>query len=356
MTQLTRIVAHISTADSGEIHSLVLDAATGGLLGHHRFLAGPRVMPVVLHPDGDTLFAAIRCEPFRLASLAVDNETGALSLIAEYPLPFSMTAISVDRSGRWLLGTSYADGAVTVSPVDEGAVRCAPVQIIESGKYSHAVKVDVSNATVYAPCLGADKIAQFHFDPGSGLLTPMTAAEAPKGHGPRHLIFTPDNRFAFVLHEMTGAIMRYEREPSGALHPLGLVSTLPEGTKLVPGVARPALGAQDEVSVPENPAYAADIDITPDGRFVFTTERTDSTLSVLACRDGDLRLIAAQATERHPCVIKVDPTGRLLIATGAESAWVTVHLIDRDSGALTPVTRVEIGTGASGVAISHLQS
>jgi 6-phosphogluconolactonase len=99
-------------------------------------------------------------------------------------------------------------------------------------------------------------------------------------------------------------------------------------------------------------AWAADIHVAPDGRFVYVSERTSSQLLTLrVAQDGALEFVAATPTETQPRGFRIDPTGRFLVACGEKSQHVSVYAIDAASGALTPVSRSEGGRGANWVEI-----
>lgn len=353
------IVAHISVATKGEIHTLVLNEDDGKLVRHKRVRAGETVMPIVLSPDGTRLYAAVRSQPYCIVTYAVDKMTGALHELQRADLPYSMTAISVDRSGRWLFATAYREGMVSVSPIDaDGCIHRDPIQIAPSGKYSHAVKIDATNTILYAPCLGDDKIEGFHFDQRNGRLTRgLSFANVTPGSGPRHIVFSPDDRFVYVISEMTAEISQFEPlKHTGALNLLGSVGSLPPHSRLEHGVARPPYGSEIEVEIPESPIYAADLEISPDGRFMFASERTGSTVSLLTreVATGAPMFARTYRTEKTPVALKVDPTGSLLLVAGEDSEYVAVFAIDGQTGELTEATRIKIGLGGSCIAVSAL--
>src|SRR3954466_878350 len=77
----------------------------------------PTSMPMALSPDRRFLYAALRSEPFTVASFAIDKATGKLSHLGNAPLDASMAYATVDRSGKWLLAASYPQGKLTVNSI-----------------------------------------------------------------------------------------------------------------------------------------------------------------------------------------------------------------------------------------------
>ena len=99
---------------------------------------------------------------------------------------------------------------------------------------------------MFVPHLGTDQMFQFVFDEKSGRLTANTppVLQLKQGTGPRHLIVSPDNRFVYLLNELTGTVTTLSLDANtGTLKELDSVSALPPDTKLGPGVPRGAVGA-----------------------------------------------------------------------------------------------------------------
>lgn len=101
---------------------------------------------------------------------------------------------------------------------------------------------------------------------------------------------------------------------------------------------------------------AADIQMTPDGRFIYTTERTSSKLALFAVDTptGQLHYIENYSTATQPRGIRIDPRGTFLVASGEKSNTVVVYRIDRETGRLSEVGRYPGGEGANWVEIVDL--
>src|SRR5437763_17036785 len=110
-------VVYVSNAGGPEIHVMAMDRASGGLDLIEKVTvpgkASPTSMPMALSPDRRFLHAALRSEPFTVASFAIDKETGKLSHLGNAPLDASMAYTTVDRTGRWLLCGSFPPGQPT---------------------------------------------------------------------------------------------------------------------------------------------------------------------------------------------------------------------------------------------------
>jgi 6-phosphogluconolactonase len=320
-------VAVVSCADSGELHLLSIDAASGRLLPKQVLAPGGRLMPMALHPNRRRLYVSRRSDPNSVLSVAIAPD-GALSLLGEAPLPASMAYVACDRSGRWLLSASYGEHCVAIGPIDANGVAQPAHQVVQSGRNAHSILADPANRYVHAACLGADAVYRFRLDVGAGRLLPTEPASAPAvpGAGPRHLVFNADGSRLYLLNELDGAIDAYARDPaSGDLRSLQRVSTL----------------SPDFVGDP----WAAELRLSPDGAWLLATERRASTLSVFAvdAADGTLAFAARQPVENQPRGMQLSPDGRHVLVAGQTTHHLASFELDARSGALTPCDRVRVG-------------
>src|SRR4029077_2235334 len=95
--------------------------------------------------------------------------------------------------------------------------------------------------------------------------------------------------------------------------------------------------------------WAADIQITPNGKFLYATERTTNKIALftVAPGTGKLAYVANFATEAQPRGIRIDPTGQFLVASGEKSDRISVYKIDKSTGKLGEPSRHPVGNGAN---------
>jgi 6-phosphogluconolactonase len=332
----TIAMAYVTNADSREISVLELDKRAGTLRSLQTVPVGGTAMPLALSPDQKKLYVALRSEPYTAAAFTIDSTTGQLSPLASAALPDSMANIATDRSGRWLLAASYGGHRASVSPIGADGKPAAAVQIVPNGKNAHAAIPDAANRHVYITSLGTDQIFQWRFDATTGQLTPNNppAMAARAGSGPRHLVFHPNGRHAYLLNELDATVDLLEVDAAkGLLSRKQHWPTLPAGSTVKP--------------------WAADIHLTPDGRFLYTSERNSSTLAIwrVDASTGALSLVGHQETEKQPRGFQIDASGQWLIAAGQVSNSVTLYKIGRESGRLTPTQRLPVGKGPNWIEI-----
>jgi len=361
---VAKTYVYVSNAQDGNIDAYVMDKSNGALTPIGKTDAAKLVMPMAVSPNKKTLYAVIRSQPVRVLSYAIDPANGKLTQKASAPLPDSMPYVSIDRTGRFLFTASYGGDKIAVSPIGEtGLVEAEAIQVIPTGRNAHSIVPDPSNKFVYAAILGANQVLQFTFDSTTGKLTPnQPAAVSPEaGHGPRHMIFSPSGKNLYVLNELSGHVTQYAIDGGkGTLTLVESVSSVPKEAGLAWGTAQAPVGAAPTPAAAKDDkpkVWAADIQITPNGKFLYTTERTTNKIALftVAADTGKLTYVTNYSTEAQPRGIRIDPAGQYLIASGEKSDRISVYKIDQATGKLGESTRYPVGNGANWVEIVELQ-
>ncbi len=332
-------LVYVSNADSGDISVLRMDAGSGELTPLRSATIGGAAGPLAVSPDRRFLYAARRSEPTAVLGFAINPQSGELSPVGEAALPASMAYLSTDRSGRHLLSASYAGHLITVGPIAADGRPQAVQQVLPTEPHAHAVLVDPSNRFVLATSLGGGIVMQLRFDAASGRLSPNTppAVAVRHGAGPRHLVFHPNARFVYLLNELDASIDVFAfNAEQGLLSPLQTISAMPTGVAGAP--------------------WAADLHLTPDGRFLYSSERRSSTLAAFRvdAATGRLSLIGHAPTESQPRGFNITPSGRFLLVVGQLSHRLAVCAIDAGSGALSKLKEYAVGQNPHWVEIIEL--
>ena len=133
----------------------------------------------------------------------------------------------------------------------------------QDGPYAHSIIVSPDNQFAYAADLGLDQIRAYRLDPTLAKMEAASPAfvDAPPGAGPRHLAFGLDGKNLYSIDELSNTITRFsQKSPGGALTRQESISTLPDdfaGT-----------------------SYCADLKFTPDGKFLFGTNRGHDSIAI----------------------------------------------------------------------------
>jgi 6-phosphogluconolactonase len=341
MPATAKTMVYVSNADSRQISVLELDAKAGELKPVETVAVTGNAMPMAVSPDKRHLYVSLRSQPFSVTSFAIDQQTGKLAPLATVPLPDNMAYVATDRTGRFLLSASYSGDRIAINPIGpQGAVGAEPVQVVPTRKHAHAILTDRTNTHLFASNLGGDILLQYKFDAATGRVTPNDPAfvATKAGAGPRHFVFSPDDRFAYLVNELDGTLNSYRYDAGkGTLTEAGSVSIVPPGFQG---------GAPS----------SAELRITPNGRFIYASERTSNTIAAFRVDGATGALTAAGSfpTETQPRGFNIDPSGRFLVAAGQKSDSATLYAIDAESGALKELKRYPLGKNPNWVEIIEL--
>ncbi|MGQ0652966.1 MAG: lactonase family protein [Betaproteobacteria bacterium] len=340
---------YVSNADDGDIGIYTL-LGDGSLRAAGRVKAQKPVMPMAVSPDKRFLVAAVRSKPFSAWSYSIDRSSGALQLVGSGPLAESLPYIAFERTGRFLLGASYGGNLVSVNPVSSDGRVGQPTQVMPTARNAHAIIIDRTNRYVFVPHLGTDQVFQFLLDERRGRLSANTppVLQLKAGSGPRHAVTSPDNRFVFVLNELTATVSTLALDAgSGVLTEVATASALPADSRLAPGAPRPTPGRNVD-----NDIWASDLHVTPNGRFLYAAERTSSSIGAFSidAASGRLSFLGSTPTEKQPRGFRIDPSGRFMIVSGEKSDTLSSYAIDGD-GALKRVGQYPTGKGSNWVEI-----
>jgi 6-phosphogluconolactonase len=325
--------AYIGNADSNDISVFHVEPANGEIKAVET-VPFPGVekpgssTPLAVSPDRQLLFAGVRSEPYTVFSFAIDGKSGHLTSRGHGPLADSMANIATDRTGKFLFSASYGGNKVAMNPIGADGIVGAPSQVIPTGLNAHAFLPSPDNHFVFATNLGSDQILSFRFDAAAGTLTPNepAAIKVAEKNGPRHFVFHPNGKSVYLVNELSAALLVFSYDAvRGTWQQIQQASALPDGVGGKP--------------------WAADIHLTPDGRFLYASERTSSTISAFKVdpESGRITPIGSVPTEKQPRAFAIDPSGHLLIAVGELSNAMSVYAIDPASGALKFLQSTPVG-------------
>jgi 6-phosphogluconolactonase len=341
---LAATFVYVSNAESNDIYVLQLNQQTGELTMVETvpipgIVKSGMSTPITVSPDRRFLYVATRVEPQAVATFTIEPKSGKLKYVGSGPLTDSMPFIATDRAGRYLFAASYPGHKITVSPIGPQSLIQPAQQILENYTNAHAILADAKNRYVLATTLGNDQINVFKFDAKTGKLEPNTPPSVSvKGKtGPRHFVFHPNGRLVYVLGELDATVHVFDYDPGrGQLKEKQSVSGLP-------------LGVTGRIA-------AADLHITPDGKFLYSTERTSSTLTGFRINpaDGTLTLIESISTETQPRGFSIDSTGRYLLVAGQHSHRMSSYKIISETGKLSKLKEYPLGKSPNWIEIVDL--
>jgi 6-phosphogluconolactonase len=289
---------------------------------------------LALSPDGTKLYAAATKDNVGGIAAYRVGEDGSLEFFHFEPTGDGGAAhVAVHPSGRFLLTAQYGGGSTSLLPLDgEGKPGTATVSEHEGGSkvvegrqdspHPHYCGFSPDGKFALIPDLGLDSVVIYAIDPDKPAITKHGFAESVAGGGPRHLKFSKDGKFIYLLNELSLSTTVFAWDAaSGTAKALSTTPALSEETKAA-----------------ESFNSAAEIVLHPSGTFVYSSNRGHDTVTVYATKEGGaaLEVIQVQPVRgAFPRNINLDPSGEWLLAAGADSHTVAVHAVAPDSGRLT---------------------
>jgi 6-phosphogluconolactonase len=238
--------------------------------------------------------------------------------------------ISENSTSTWLFVANYTSGTLSAIPVlKDGKVDSlrqviqdtgtGPVTDRQEKAHVHSAVLSPDEHFLFAADLGADRHFSYRVNPAAH--KPLTPSTPPfvsvlPGTGPRHFVFHPKKPYAYLIGELSGTVDAFKYR-QGNLTPLQRVSTHPADYKGQIG--------------------SADIHVTPDGRFLYASNRGDANSLAIFSLDtltGKLRNRGFQPTGgKTPRNFMIDPHGRFLLVANQNSDNIVIFRI-RQNGML----------------------
>lgn len=333
-------ISAFASGEEGAIHAYQLDLDTGRLSLSHRTTDAQNPFFLAISPNSKFLYSIHAPGQFggksneQVAAYQIVGDTGQLKLLnRQSSLGTASCYLDVDATGNTVVVANYSTGSVAAFPIGEdGSLGEASTFVQhrgssvdkarQEGPHAHCSVISPDNQFVYAADLGLDQILCYRLDAKAGKLTPnqQPFVRTPPGAGPRHLTFAPNGQHVYVINELHNSVTMFDyNSKSGMLIERQTVPTLPtdfQGT-----------------------SYCADLKITPNGRFLYGTNRGHDSIAVYQiAEDGQLTLNAIQPSlGKGPQNLAITAGGDLLLCANMPGKNVAVFRIDPQSGRLASV-------------------
>jgi len=237
--------------------------------------------------------------------------------------------LTMDKTGRWLFVGNYGGGNWSILPIGPlGEALPAhqtwqhtgkgPNQARQEKPHVHSITLSPTNQDIFVADLGTDSLKHYTFDAVTGRATPgKSSVVLSPGSGPRHTRFDPSGKRLYVVQELTGQVSVYAYQP-GQLTFIQEVSSLPAGFS--------------------GKHASADLHFSPDGRFLYVSNRFYDTLCLFAVdkETGKLKAIAQiPVIGKTPRNFAISPSGRSILVANQDSDSIDIFQRDMETGLLT---------------------
>jgi 6-phosphogluconolactonase len=287
---------------------------------------------VCVHPGQKWVYAVGEQAPGTVSAFSFDPRQKKLSPLNTVSSQGNDPChLSVDRAGQYVLLANYASGTLALFPIaGDGSLKEAACVIRHHGKgidasrqagpHPHMIAQEGRSGVVYVSDLGIDAITPYRIDAGNDtLVSAGPPARLAPGSGPRHFVGHATLSCLYVLTELKGTLEAFHIDPeNGALNHFQSISNMERGDARYPG--------------------SADIQITPDGRYLFATNRGDvNAIGMYRIDRHSGRLASngfAASKGKGPRNFAISPSGQFLAVANQDTGSVAVFEISPADGRL----------------------
>jgi 6-phosphogluconolactonase len=291
---------------------------------------------LAIAPDSKHIYAVTETatnNTGNITSFSFDRITGKLTFVNKQESGGANPCyVAVDRTNKWVLAGNYTGGSLGAFPLNvDGSLQPYNQVIQHKGSslnqsrqekpHVHCTVLSPDQKFLYVPDLGIDKVMIYSFNPNAEqplkpAVQPYAASEP--GSGPRHLTFHPNNKFAYLIEELTGTVVTY-RYSKGKLTFVQRLAAHPKDFEGKPG--------------------SADIHVSPDGKYLYASNRgEENNIAIFSinAKTGMLTPKGYQSTEgKTPRNFIIDPTGKYLLAANQNTNNIVVFKRDPKTGLIT---------------------
>ena len=275
--------------------------------------------------DGRLIYAVSETNDERasLNTIRLNPKTGEMLLLHSAAV-MGGDPCYVATNGKTVLTANYSGGSMSVFSLNQQGTRSelvtrflgttgGPDLTRQDMPHVHCACFTPDGKYALATDFSADRILSYRLM-GQKVVANGVASSVSADSGPRHLIFSKDGRFAYLMSELSGKVTVF-RYAEGRLERL-----------------------QEIVSDSVEARGGADIHLSPDGRFLYSSNRLKAegiAIFAVDAQTGLLTRIGYQPTAAHPRQFNITPNGQYLLCCCRDSDKIQVFRRDMQTGLLT---------------------
>lgn len=331
-TSLYLLVGTYTTGESEGIYVYQFDTVSG-FSKYKSVVKVTNPSYLTINKEGTHVYSVSETGDAKAAANAFvfDKKDGTLKLLnSQLTGGADPCYIELDKTGKHVVTANYSGGSITAFNINGDGTLTTAAQLIRfTGKgadaerqkapHLHCVRYSPDGKYLFADDLGTDKIHKFGINEsneGNYLKVGTPAAfDVAAGSGPRHLDFHPNGKYAYLINELSGAVIAFNYDANAGN--LTQIQTIQADT----------LGAKG----------SADIHVSPDGKFLYASNRLKGDgIAIFSINqaDGKLTKVGYQETGVHPRNFVITPNGKFLLVASRDNDVIQIFLIDRATGLL----------------------
>ena len=266
-----------------------------------------------------------------LAAIAFDNVTGKMTMLGEPQPTVGGSPCHVATDGKIAVTANFGGGTMSVFPLlaDGSLGPCrqifnghtAGLPYPQADAHIHMARF-MADSCILATDFSADQLLQFEVDESGNVHKPQVVGTLPAGSAPRHIEASRDERFIYVINEVTSTVAVFGKNTRGTLDCIQVIDADNDGVR-----------------------GSAHIHLSHDGRFLYASNRLKNDgicIFEVDRQSGRLSKAGFQPTGIHPRHFAITPCGKMLACACRDSDCIQVFSRDIETGMLALIGTVPI--------------
>ena len=288
---------------------------------------------IAFSPDKNSLYAVSEVDDFKKEDGSITTFRVKDTTLVEIDMQSTYGAnpcyVGVADDGKLVAVANYTGGNVAVyNALENGNLNPSPQvidhKVLDTTKTAHAHMSSFLNGELIVSDLGLDRIKKYSPSKGEFVPSKQKQLVVAEGAGPRHFVTSNNAEFLYVINELNATITMFQKE-DGKYY----------GKKTYDIVA----------SDFEGESFCADIHLSPDGKFLYGTNRGENTVVIFKVDEttGKLELVGRESVKGDwPRNFTIDPTGKYVLVANQRSNNIVVFNRDAKNGTLSFVSQVDL--------------
>lgn len=323
------LVGVYTDQESDGIYSLSFNTETGELTNKNLMVTTTNPSYLTISKDRKFVYCVSETDSGKIASFSWDHAANKLNLIGEQSTVGSSPCyVDLNNDESLVAVANYSSGNLVTYPINkDGIIQSLATNYQhkgsganaqrQKGPHAHCSLFNPSGSALYCVDLGIDQIVKYDVI-NNQVKEGSAAFMLDGGDGPRHLVFHPNKKIAFVVNELSNSVVALKvDEATGNFTMINRAGTLPEG--------------YSETS------YCADIHTSDDGKYLYVSNRGHNSIAIFSiAEDGAIALLTTEPSGGEwPRNFALSPDGNFLVVANQNTHNIVSFKVDKATGLLS---------------------
>lgn len=287
---------------------------------------------ITFAPDKKTLYAVGEVDDYNGDSGTITTFNVKDTMLTKLDMMSTFGAnpcyVGVSENGNDVVVANYTGGNFTIYKTLENGTLSSP-QVIDhkvqdTSKTAHAHMAKFLNGELFVADLGLDRIKKYSKKQDKFIPSLQKELVLENGAGPRHFMASNNGVYLYVINELNSTITLF-KEKGGSYEEIETYTTISDSF--------------------EGESFCADIHLSPDGKFLYGSNRGENTIVIFKIDEynGTLTLVGREPVKGDwPRNFAIDPSGTYVLVANQRSNNIVVFKRDDEKGTLNFVSEVDL--------------